>query len=286
MWMKESGEALDRLREEKPIVHCITNLVTIRDCANAILAIGASPIMASHPDEVFEVVKRSKALVLNTGTLQPSTGLAVSEAVKAARKENIPVVLDPVGVGISRIRQDLVRFVIEEGLPQVIKGNAGEISAIYRLLCEKNDGRNLCFNGEKVKRMNAIDSALEPEEVREMAVILARRYKCVVAVTGERDIVTDGNIVLNLHNGVLLLPKLTGTGCMTTALVGAFIAVSSPLIAAVAGISCMSIAGEQAFTKIQKETDYGSFSIALHDALGSLASKILYEEGRVENERE
>ncbi len=286
MWMKKAGESLDRLRREKPIVHHITNFVTVHDCANAALAIGASPIMANHPDEVYEVVKLAKSLVINIGTLQPATVSAITVAVEEARKEGIPVVLDPVGIGVSRLRQETVRFVVQQGFPQIIKGNAGEISSLYRLLCENVEEYPIPYQEIKKERIGAIDSAVNIEEVKTMAVILAKKYKNIIAVTGEKDIVTDGDVVVRLHNGTSMLPKLTGTGCMTTTLVGAFMAVSSPLIAAIGGITCMSIAGEHAFRKVMKETDYGSFSMALQDSLGAMVSNILYEEGRIESERE
>lgn len=261
-------EALRRLREKRGIVHQITNIVTVRDCANVVLAVGASPIMADHPEEVEEMTAISSALVVNIGTIQPDTPEAVERAGKTAGELGIPFILDPVGVGATKLRRDFVRHVLETLPVTVLRGNAGEIQAVYA--------------NEYVA--GGVDAPAEAFSIKEAALEVARRYHTVVAVTGEVDVVTDGQELYTLHNGTDWLPRLTGTGCMTSALVGSFATANDGLTAAAAGISYMSVCGERAFERLRKNEGLGSFSIYLHDELGRLKPKKFIKETIIDKE--
>ena len=262
------GEAVTNLRNRRGIVHQITNNVTIHDCANVVLAIGASPIMATHTEEVEEVTSLSQALVLNIGTIEEGVEYAMLLAGKSAMQANIPIVFDPVGAGATALRRRLSREIPEKLNIAVIRCNSSEIMAIYQV--------SYTAGG-----VDAVDTDLP---VKEAAIAVAKKYNTVVAVTGESDLVTDGEHTVTLHNGVDKLPLLTGTGCMTSALVGAFATANSPFVAAVAGITCMSVAGEIAHARLKAEDGLGTFSIYLHDAISNMTAEIMSTKGRIENE--
>lgn len=249
------GDSLFNLRKNKGLVHAITNNVTIHDCANVVLAIGASPIMATHPEEVAEVTELSKSLVLNIGTVEVGTEASMLKAGKRAEELKIPVIFDPVGAGATAIRRRLSTELPAQFPIAVIRCNASEIMAIY----------NTSY------RAGGVDALIgNTNEILEIAKKVAEKYHTVVAVTGETDYVTDGKTSYALHNGVALLPRLTGTGCMTSALVGAFLTAANPLIAAIAGISYMSVAGEIANARMNSDDGLGTFAIYLHDAISTI----------------
>lgn len=258
-WSKIIPEALRQVREKRGIVHQITNAVTVRDCANATLSIGASPIMADNPAETADITGLSQALVLNIGTIQPNTLEAMLNAGRRANELAIPVLLDPVGAGATSVRKNAVYTLLNELSISVLRCNAGELAAVF----------------DAEYQIGGVDSPTGIANVKEMAVDIARRYHTVVAVTGEIDTVTDGNATFTLHNGVSLLPQLTGTGCMTSALTGAFLTANNPLVAAVCGITYMSVCGEEAFARLSSKDGLGSFSVYLHDAMSRMKPKRL-----------
>lgn len=253
-WNKRISEALYKVHEAHGIVHQITNAVTVRDCANATLSIGASPIMADNPDETADITALSQALVLNIGTIQPNTREAMLRAGHRANALGIPVLLDPVGAGATPVRREAVYALLTELQISVLRCNAGELAAVF----------------DATYQLGGVDAPADVPNIDEMAKEVARRYKTVVAVTGAVDTVTDGNVLYHLHNGVSLLPKLTGTGCMTSALTGAFLTANEPLIAAICGISYMSVCGEDAYARMSWEDGLGTFSIYLHDAMSRM----------------
>lgn len=263
----ELGNALERVKECQGIVHQITNNVTIHDCANVVLAIGASPIMADNPEEVKEIVAYSKALVLNIGTLGVDAKEAMLIAAKSANKRNIPIILDPVGVGASKLRRKLVTQLLKKYSINIVRCNVSELMAIYN--------ENYVAGG--------VDSHIKVStNIIEMAEKVAQQYNTVVAVTGVVDYVSDGLHSYSLHNGVDSLPRLTGTGCMTSALVGAFLTTNDSLIAAIAGISYMSIAGELAKLECGTNEGLGTFSICLHNALSTITSEVFTNKVKIE----
>lgn len=195
-----------QVRESKPLVHQITNFVTVNDCANATLAIGGSPVMTSSPREVEEMVKLADALVLNFGTIDDKALEAMEIAGKTANSLNIPVILDPVGVGATSYRTEQVAELLKKVTFQIIRGNASEI---HRLM-----------GGDIVTR--GVDSGELAISNAELARRAANKLHCVVVVSGAKDAVSDGKNTSIIDNGNPLLTSVTGTGCMATALIGTF----------------------------------------------------------------
>lgn len=245
------------MNAEKPLIHLITNSVTRNDCANVILAIGASPIMAFDPREVEEVVSLSNALVLNIGTIEEHVVESMILAGRRANSLNIPVVLDPVGVGVSKFRNNVIEKIIENIHISIIKGNQSEIKTIC--------GLDANFKG--------VDSEVNDtiEEITKVSQILSNKTNSVVAVTGKVDVISKLDKTIYLSNGNEMLKSITGTGCMATALVGAFSAMTDNMLeAAVAGISTLNMAGDIACEKTKAiGGGSGSFKMYLLDAIGN-----------------
>ena len=248
---KRAAENLKRVRERKPLVHNITNFVVMNYTANALLACGASPVMAHAIEEVEEMVSLAGALVLNIGTLSPSWIQAMLKAGKRANALQVPVILDPVGAGATRLRTDSARRLIEELSIQVIRGNASEILSLSR---EKSGART-----------KGVDSVHTVDQVAETAVSLAKGLRTTLAITGVVDLITDGEGICRVMNGHEMMSHVTGTGCTATVMIGAFLAVNpDPLEAATTGLSYFGLAGEKAAAKASGP---GGFQIALLDAL-------------------
>lgn len=254
------------------MIHQITNYVTVNDCANVTLAIGASPVMADEADEVAEIVAMSSALVLNMGTLNKRIVESMLTAGRKANEAGVPVVLDPVGAGASSLRSSTARTLLEHIRFGVIRGNISEIKC-------------LAGAGANTRGVDAseTDAASGLEEAMDTARSLARKYGCVVAVTGETDIVTDGVRILCIRNGHQVLGSVTGTGCMCSALVGSFCgaAGSDQLLAAAAGIMTMGIAGEIAFEEAGRR-GLGSYRVALIDQIGNMSAETMCARGRID----
>ena len=264
----EVVELLKKLKKKNPLVHNITNYVTVNDCANILLAIGASPIMADDIREAADITSISSALVINIGTLNERTIESMILSGKKANELDIPVVFDPVGAGASSFRNETTKRILDEVKIDVLRGNMSEIKFIAGLSSE-------------TKGVDASESDIKGgnEEVIRAAESLARKYKCVTAITGVTDIVSDGERTVILENGTKMLSKVTGTGCMTTALVGGFLGACESkkehFIAAISGILSMSISGEIAQEKAGK-IGIGSFHVAIMDAISNLnADEIL-----------
>lgn len=265
--LREIGGILGAVRAKKPLVHQITNYVTVNDCANVTLAIGASPIMADDITEAADIASVASALVINIGTLNSRTVESMLAAGRAANAAGVPVVLDPVGAGASRLRNDTVWKLLEEVRFAVVRGNLSEIRFIAGL-------------DANTKGVDAGDVEADGDSVA-MAKALAARLDTVVAITGKTDIVTDGGRVLQLDNGHPMLSSVTGTGCMTTALVGSLCgATDDYMLAAAGGILCMGIAGERAYAAAGARGT-GSFRVALIDALSQLDAPSLEKEARL-----
>jgi hydroxyethylthiazole kinase len=258
-----AAEALGRLRETRPLVHHITNFVVMNDTANVTLLIGASPVMAHAIEEVEEMVSLAGALVLNPGTLQSDWIEAMILAGRCARERGIPVVLDPVGAGATTFRTRTNQRLLEEVRPTIVRGNAGEIGALSGV-------------GGEVRGVDSVVGLSEPEQaVRHVA----RQWGGVVAITGVRDLVSDGERLLAVDNGHEWLTTLTGTGCMATAIVGAFAAAEpDPLLAAAAGLAGFGLAAERA---ARETTGPGSFKTAIFDELYGLSPDRLADGARL-----
>ncbi len=250
--------SIDRLREKNPLLHHITNTVTINDCANISLALGGSPIMAADKLEVSDIVRVSDALVLNIGTIEEETMEAMIIAGKEANKRNIPIVLDPVGLGVSQFRKDFIDRLLAEVKISIIKGNQGEIAALL--------GDDSYVKGVDSLDYNNLEGLVEASKS------LARKEDTVVITTGGTDIVTDGEKVLYNRTGHRILKNITGTGCMTNSLIACFLAVEPPLEAAYLGVNLMGRAGEGAFLKMKEDgTGLGSFRVNLIDEVSKIS---------------
>lgn len=267
----EVGKLLDEVRNKKPLVHNITNYVTVNDCANILLAIGASPIMADDIKEAADITKISSALVINIGTLNERTIESMIASGKKANELNIPVVFDPVGAGASDFRNATTKRILEEVKVNVLRGNMSEIKFISGL-------------ESTTKGVDASESDISTgnDEGINVAKNLASKLNCTVAITGATDIVSDGNRVAILENGTKMLSNVTGTGCMTTSLVGSFSGAGSDyFIAAISGITSMGIAGEIAFERAG-QIGTGSFHIAIIDAISNLDSEVINNMAKIQ----
>jgi hydroxyethylthiazole kinase len=260
------GDDIRRIRAESPLVHNITNYVVMNTTANALLAIGASPVMAHAIEEVEEMVGVAGALVINIGTLSTGWIQAMVKAGKAARRRSIPVVLDPVGCGATRFRTAAAQELVREVSPTVIRGNASEIRSLL--------GRDAGAKG--------VDSRQTADEAIEEARSLSESAGCVVSVSGPRDLVVERKAAVRISNGHPMMAKVTGMGCTASALTGAFAAVNPHAFRAAAhAMAVMGIAGEIA---AERSGGPGSFQMRFLDALSvigdsDLAPRLKMQEG-------
>ncbi|MBA3365583.1 MAG: hydroxyethylthiazole kinase [Actinobacteria bacterium] len=259
-----TAASLRALREQKPLVHQITNYVVMNETANVTLAIGALPVMAHARREVEEMASAAGALVLNIGTLSDDWIEAMVLAGKAANAAGVPVVLDPVGAGATRYRTETARRLLAEVDVAIVRGNAAEIATLA--------GRKAEIRG--VESLGAGDGGAE------LAALAASALGVVAAVTGPVDHVSSGGEVISVANGHELLGTVTGTGCMATAMTGCFVAVQPdrPLQAAAEALVAFGIAGEDAARSAKGP---GTFHAGLYDALYNLDPDALDERARV-----
>jgi len=268
--LKEISGLLSRVKIEKPLVHHITNYVTAADSANILLALGGTPVMADNQAEVEEVVSPASALVLNLGTLNPAKVEAMIIAGKRAKEISIPVVLDPVGVGATALRKNAANRILTEVGPTVIRGNMSEMRVIFGLKAE-------------AKGVEALDTIAGGER---LAVDLARSLGCVIGITGVKDVISDGRRISIIENGNDMLPRVTGTGCMSTSLIGAYSAVADDYyLSTVAGILTMGLAGDLALNSLKETEGIGTFRLRLFDSVGSLSEREIINEGKVSNKK-
>jgi hydroxyethylthiazole kinase len=261
---KICADLLSQVRERRPLVHHITNTVTINDCANITICAGAAPVMAEAAEESAEMVAAAGALVLNIGTLSTVQVGSMLLAGRRANELGIPVVLDPVGAGATLMRTDAVLRILKEVKVAVLKGNAGEIGVLAGM-------------GGKVRGVDSCGLAGDPVET---AKACARSTGTVVAMTGETDVVTDGERVVLIRNGNEMMDRLSGTGCMASSVVGSFVAVADdPLTGAAAALATFGRAGEKAAAGARGPY---SFRTALFDELYALTPEDLAEGARLE----
>jgi hydroxyethylthiazole kinase len=245
-----AGQTLRELRERKPLVHQITNYVVMNETANATLALGALPVMAHAPQEVEEMAALAGALVLNIGTLSEHW---IEAMLLAGKATSAPIVLDPVGAGATRYRTDTAKRLLDELDVTVVRGNAAEIATLA--------GREAEIRG--------VESIAAGDDPAELARAAARALGVVVAVTGPTDHVSDGERVIAVSNGHELMGTVSGTGCMSTAVTGSFLAAKSnaPLEAAAEALVAFGVAGEDAARDAKGP---GTFHAGLYDALYNL----------------
>jgi hydroxyethylthiazole kinase len=257
------GRLLDEVRRQAPVVHHLTNWVTIYDCAQVVKVFGASPVMAHAPEEVEEMVGIASALVLNIGTLTVELVASMKTAARRANARGIPVVLDACGAGATRLRDQKCLELLDEAHVDIVKGNASEVARLA---------------GEAVTT-RGVDAAEVSKSLVEVARGLARARRCAVVITGAEDVVSDGETTLLVRNGHPLMGRVVGTGCMAASVIGTFAAVGQGRAeAAAAGLACYEVAAEQAARACGGP---GSFKDALFDAVARLDAATVGREARV-----
>lgn len=262
--MGETFKILERVREQKPLVHHITNWVTIYDCANVVRTVGALPVMAYAEEEAADMAIIASALVLNIGTLTTDLIEAMKIAGKAANAKNIPVILDAVGVGATKLRDDKTGELLKELQIDVIKGNSSEIAKIA--------GMDVYTKGVEAGKVEG--------DLKEIAGRLALQKNATVVITGKQDIITDGTSLYLCKNGDAMMGSIVGTGCMATSVIGAFAAVEKNYAkAAAAALVVFGIAGEIA---AKHSAGPGTFKQNLYDALHNLNEQDVEKMERLE----
>ncbi len=246
------------IRDTSPLVHNITNYVVMNNTANALLAIGASPVMAHAQPEVADMAGISGALVINIGTLSDPWIAAMFTAAKAAQTKGIPMVLDPVGAGATAYRTDTAKKLMQQCSPAVIRGNGSEIMAL----------------GNQDAATKGVDSASAADMAIDTAKAFSRKYGSVVCITGKIDYIVQADTVLQIKNGHSMMPRVTGLGCTASALCGAFAAVNpDPAAAAAHAMTVMGMAGEMAGRSAKGP---GSFQMHFLDALYQISASDIH----------
>lgn len=256
--------------EQQPLIHCITNPISINQCANAVLAVGARPIMAEHPKETGEITKTAQALVLNLGNITDARMQSMAISAETAAKNNIPFIIDVVGIACSGLRREFAGRLIAENRPDIIKGNYSEIYALY----------NTAYSSAGVDA----EGSLSTDFIGTAAAKLAQKYQTVILASGKVDIVTDGKKLIYIKNGTPQLAAVTGTGCMLGTLCGCYLSASCAISAAATACAVLGICGQLSETS----SGNGSFLINLLDNLSVITdeqteSKLNLEEKEIES---
>ena len=259
---------LRHVEETKPLIHCITHPITMNDCANLVLAVGASPNMASHPEEAAEFVSLASVLAVNLGNIADDRMEGMQRAAARANELGIPILIDAVGVSCSTLRRRFAHDFIETYHPAVIKGNGSEIRALCGL-----DSHGSGVDAGAADAVTADTFAAAAEEFG----AYAAAHQAVVLASGPVDVVTDGTQACGIANGTPVLAKLTGTGCMLGVLTAVYMSDHKPWHAAVLAAAAMGIAGEQA---AEESKGMGSFHIGLFDAISNVTLADIWKEKR------
>jgi len=260
----ELSKLMDCVREKSPLVHHITNYVTVNDCANICICSGGSPVMTDEVKDVQDMSRIANAVVLNMGTLNQRTVEAMLLAGNVAKKNGIPVVFDAVGAGATPYRNEVAARIIEKVKPEILKGNAGEIS----------------FLAGVAGGVKGVDSVSTADDIGGLVLGLARKYGCIVVATGKKDYVSDGKDVYVLMNGSDYQGTVSGTGCMLSSVIGAYIGANGAKVCAVmAAITAFNVAAEHAESVCKGP---GSFKVSLFDCLYNLDSMEMAKEARIE----
>ena len=258
---------LEKVRTQKPLVHHLTNWVTIYDCANIVKVFGASPVMAHSIEESADMALLASSVVLNIGTLTSDFVESMKLATRTANAEKIPVTLDVCGAGATRLRDDKCFELIEETKINIIKGNASEVARVA--------GENIQTKG--------VDSTNVEKDLIEIAHNLAIKKACTVVITGKEDIICDGKSQYIVKNGHEIMAHVVGTGCMATSVIGTFAAIEPDLAkAAAAGLVCYEVAAELAAAECKGP---GTFKEALYDMIFSLDGETIERMHKIEEVR-
>jgi hydroxyethylthiazole kinase len=256
---------LKKLREQSPLIHNITNIVVANYVANGLLSIGASPIMSDALEEMDELPAICQALVINIGTLTQPQVKAMIKAGINANKNNTPVVLDPVGVGATTFRQETVQTLLSEIKFDLIRGNAGEIAHLAQV--------NWSVKG--------VDAGTGKANLSQIAKDVASKYNCIVAISGEIDYISDGIKVAKIDNGTVLFPKITGSGCLLSAVCGAFLTLGEDSFdLTVNACTAYAISGQITQENLS-DNQTGQFYIGLLDNLAKIDDKTVERYAKV-----
>lgn len=258
-------DIVEKVKKDNPLIHCITNYVTINDCANILLSFGASPAMCEAKEEVKNFVTLAKALYLNIGTLTEIQKEAMQIAAKKASEKNIPIIIDPVGAAAIQSRKNFVIELLTENNIAVLKGNVGEIKALGGFETD-------------VKGVDSLDSGIDAAKACKT---LAKKYNTVVAATGKTDVITDGDSTCFIKNGHEMLKLVTGVGCMIGALAAATAAVEKDYLpAAAAAVGVMGIVGEISASEMNGSPLPGTYRTKLIDNIHKINKEYIEKEGK------
>lgn len=267
------GKMLDNVRKISPLVHNITNYVTINDCANIVLACGASPIMANDEAEVEEITAFCKGLNINIGTLNRQTIPAMLKSCRKANELKLPIILDPVGIGASELRKNTVNELINNIHFTVIRGNLSEI-------------KTLALGYSPLRGVDAdITDDITADNlsaIMEFTKELAKKLNTIIAVSGTIDIVTDQNTTYGIYNGHPMMRSVTGAGCMLSALTAAYLAANpdTPLEATAAAVCAMGISGEKAYSRLTTEDGNATYRNYIIDTVYRITGETLNKAAR------
>ncbi len=276
--LNEFENAMGNVKEISPLTFCITNFVTVTDCANAALAIGASPIMSNGAEEGGDIVNIANALVINIGTLSKSQNELMRNSANQAKEISKPIIFDPVGAGVSALRNDMTKEIVENYPLALVRGNMSEIKAITQLInLDLNENNDAAGKGVDVAESDIISK----DTLDANALIvkqLAKELNTVVIASGPIDIISDGNLTFGIENGDEMMPLITGSGCMLTTIIGSYVGANDPLIGGIAACTLMAVAGENAAEYV-RANDLGtaSFRTFLIDNLYKLNAEELVE---------
>lgn len=267
-------QATQRLREQRPLIHCLTNHISINDCANVILAAGGRPIMAEHPAEAAEITRTAAAVECNLGNISDQRMAAMRESVQEAAKRGLPITLDPVGVTCSSLRRAFAAELMALGKFAVLRGNLSEI----RLLAgAESHGSGIDAGAQDANNGNHL------EETCKIVQGLASRLGVTVVASGAVDVASDGTHTYCVYGGDEKMSSVTGTGCMCAALTAAYTAVADPLTAAVAGTAVLGVSGQRAARKMEQEGfGIGTYHVRLLDEVWNLRGDALKQSLHVE----
>ena len=282
-------KGVDKLKEAKPLIHCITSQIAINDCANLLLAIGVSPIMAEHPNEVADITAMSKGLSVSLANITDARAESIGISLKTAKENNIGSVIDVVGITCSHYRMGLCSSYISQWHPSVIKGNVSEILKLADVSIAGAAGALTPAAGH-VSGVDVSDadrvSARNVEKLKSVAAIVSRLaayYKCVVLATGEVDIISNGEETIGLCNGTPSMSRITGTGCMLSCMTASYMSVLEPFDAVMLATSVLNISAEIAENMVRGSNagrnafGLGTFKTALHDAVSFIRREDIVE---------
>ncbi|MAD41006.1 MAG: hydroxyethylthiazole kinase [Arcobacter sp.] len=256
---------LEKLRQQSPLIHNITNVVVANYVANGLLSLGCSPIMSNAIEEMDELPAICKALVINIGTLTSEQVKSMRKAGISANKNNIPVVLDPVGVGATTFRQETVKTLLSEIKFDLIRGNAGEIAHLAQA----------AWNAK------GVDAGSGEANLSQIAIDVALKYNCIVSISGETDYISDGKKVAKIDNGTVLFPKITGSGCLLSAVCGAFLTLEGKKFELiVSACTSYAIAGQIVKENLDNNQT-GQFYVELLDSLAKLDDETVQKYAKI-----